>query len=42
MCIRTVNTYSLVFDSVLDRYKTQEICISTADDNVFTLKYIPD
>ena len=31
MCIRAVNTCSFVFDSIPDRYKTQEMCIKAVD-----------
>ena len=42
MCIKAVYSYSFVFDSVLDQYKTQEMCIKAVDDYTNTLEFVPD
>ena len=42
MCIRAFNTCPFVFNSVTDRYKTQEMCDKAVDDNPSTIKYVPD
>ena len=42
MCIRAVNTCSFVFDSVSDRYKTQEMYDIAVDDYSIALEFVPD
>ena len=42
MCIKVVNTCFLLFDSVTDRYTTQETCDKAVDDCLTALKFIPD
>ena len=42
MCVKAVNTYSFVFDSFLDLYKSQEICDEAIDGNADALKIVPD
>ena len=39
MCVQAVDTCAFVFDSVPDRYKTQEICDKVIFKDPFMLKY---
>ena len=38
MCVKAVNTYSFVFHSVRDRYKSQEMCDKAVDDDTDALE----
>ena len=38
---KAVNTWPLVFDSVLDRYITQELCDKVVSEDPFMQKYCP-
>ena len=39
MCDKAVDTFSFVFDSVPDRYKTPEMCDKAVSNDSFMLKY---
>ena len=42
MCNKSVDTCPFVFNSVPDRYKTQEICYKAVSKDPFMLKYCHD
>ena len=42
MCIRAVSTYSFVFDSVLDQYKSHKIFDKAVDNYAHALEFVPD
>ena len=42
MCVKAVNTCPFKFDSILDGYKTQEMCDKFASNDLFVLKYCLD
>ena len=41
MCNKAVNNYFVLFDSIPDQYKTQEICDRTVSDYLFLMVYCP-
>ena len=42
MCARAVNTYSFVFDSVPNWFKTQEMCDKAVDDYPSTITFVTE
>ena len=42
MCVKAVYICPFVFDSVPDRYKTQEMCGKVVSHDAFKLKYCHD
>ena len=42
MCVRAVNTCPFVFESVSDRYKTQEMCDKAVDSYAYALELAPE
>ena len=42
MCVKTVNTCPFIFDSILDGYKTQEMCYKFVSNDPFVLKHCLD